>query len=450
METTEPEHWGIMGGGILGMTLALRLRQAGKRVTLCESAPELGGLAAAWQLGDVTWDRHYHVILLSDTHLRSLLSELGLEHELEWRETKTGFYTDGKLYSMSNSVEFLKFPPLGLWSKLRLGATIFWASKLKNWRRLERIPVTTWLGRLSGRRTLEKIWLPLLRAKLGENYRKASAAFIWAIIRRMYAARRTGLKREMFGYVRGGYARILNRFGERLREAGVEVRVGQLVSEVSSQGASLRASEIDSHDRIRVTFSDGHVENFDRVVLTMPSPIAARLCPQLTAEERSRLNAIEYQGIICASLLLKEPLDRFYVTNITDSWVPFTAVIEMSTLVDRRELNGNCLVYLPKYVTPDDPAFGVSDEQHRETFLSALERMYPHFHRNDVLAFQVSRVRYVLAISTLNYSRSLPPMVTSVPGVAIVNSAHIVNGTLNVNETIQLAEEAMKVLLPAD
>ena len=40
-------------------------------------------------------------------------------------ETKTGFYTDGKLYSMSNSLEFLRFPPLGLLSKLRLGATIF-------------------------------------------------------------------------------------------------------------------------------------------------------------------------------------------------------------------------------------------------------------------------------------------------------------------------------------
>ena len=30
----------------------------------------------------------------------------------------------GKLYSMSNSVEFLKFPPLSLIGKFRLGATI--------------------------------------------------------------------------------------------------------------------------------------------------------------------------------------------------------------------------------------------------------------------------------------------------------------------------------------
>jgi protoporphyrinogen oxidase len=434
--TTTPERWAILGGGILGMTLALRLRQAGKDVTLCEAGSELGGLATAWELGGVTWDRHYHVILLSDTHLRSLLTELGLEHDLEWRETKTGFYTDGKLYSMSNSIEFLKFPPLRLWDKLRLGATIFWAARVKNWRRLEKMLVTDWLRRLSGRRTLEKIWLPLLRAKLGENYKKASAAFIWAIIARMYAARRTGLKKEMFGYVRGGYARILQRFGEVLQQNGVTVRLHCGARRVENGNAG-----------VQVEFEDGRRDVFDRVILTMPAPVASRLCPGLSEDEHKRLGGIEYQGILCASLLLKQPLASYYVTNITDGWVPFTAVIEMSTLVDRQQFNGHTLVYLPKYVTPEDPIFAEPDAAIRERFLAALERMYPHFRREDVLAFRISRARYVLAISTLNYSQNLPPMITSIPGVAIVNSAHIVNGTLNVNETVQLAERAVKELL---
>ena len=35
------------------------------------------------------------------------------------------------------------------------------------------------------------------------------------------------------------------------------------------------------------------------------------------------------------------------------------------------------------------------------------------------------------------------------PGVFLVNSCHIVNGTLNVNETVQLAERALPVLLSA-
>lgn len=431
------EHWGIVGGGLLGLTLALRLAQAGKQVTLLEGADSLGGLASAWTLGDIVWDRHYHVTLLSDTVLRALLAELGIEHDMQWVETRTGFYTDGKLYSMSNTWEFLRFPPLGFLDKLWLGGTIFYASKIKDWRRLERILVSDWLRRWSGRHTYEKIWLPLLRAKLGENYQKASAAFIWAIIARMYAARRTGLKKEMFGYVRGGYAHLLDRFATVLRQAGVTLRLGHAVSAV----------EPTANGGVRLLCQNGYQEDFHQTVLTVATPLASRMCLHLSADEHARLNGVQYQGIICASLLLEKPLAGFYVTNITDGWVPFTAVIEMSALVNRQQFGGKHLVYLPKYVLPDDPAFALSDTEIEEQFTSALLRMYPHLQRSDVLCCRISRVRHVLAVSTLHYSSRLPSMTTSLPGVHLVNSAHILNGTLNANETVQLAERVAAQLL---
>jgi protoporphyrinogen oxidase len=182
-------------------------------------------------------------------------------------------------------------------------------------------------------------------------------------------------------------------------------------------------------------------------VLTMASPIAAQVCQGLSAQEYDLLRGVEYQGIICASLLLKKPLASYYVTNITDSWVPFTGVIEMSALVDRAEFNQRSLVYLPKYVSCDDPAFQMTDEQIKEEFIQTLVLMYPQFDLNDVLAFRVSRVRQVFAISTLNYSEKLPPMHTSISGVHIINSAHIPNGTLNVNETVLLAERSAAELI---
>jgi protoporphyrinogen oxidase len=140
-------------------------------------------------------------------------------------------------------------------------------------------------------------------------------------------------------------------------------------------------------------------------------------------------------------VLTRRPLSPFYVTNITDSWVPFTAVIEMTALVDPWHLGGNSLIFLPKYVDPADPIFARTDAEIEEEFLTALGRMHPSFRREDVLAFKVSRVRHVFPISTLGYSTRLPPTVTSVPGLYAVSSAHIVNGTLNVNETVQLAEK---------
>ncbi len=430
----DTERWGVVGGGMLGLTLALRLAQRGHRVTVYEGAQELGGLASAWQLGDIMWDRHYHVTLLSDTAIRDLLRELDLETQMRWVQTRTGFFVDGELMSMSDTLEFLRFPPLGLLSKLRLGGNIFYASRISDWRRLERVPVGDWLRRWSGEQTFERIWRPLLRAKLGDAWERTSAAFIWATIARMYAARRTGMKKEMFGYLPGGYDLVLRRLGETLEGLGVDIRLGARVSEIAPDEGMLRVE------------ADGaEPEHFDRVAATVAAPVAARLCTALGADERSRLEGVDYQGIVCASLLLKRKLADYYVTNITDDWVPFTAVIEMSALVDPADLGGHHLVYLPKYVTADDPVRDLDDDQLRERFVAALLRMYPALQADDVLAFRVSRVRWVFPLPTVGYSERLPPMRSrTVPGLWLVNSSHILNGTLNVNETVQLAHRALR------
>jgi protoporphyrinogen oxidase len=329
---------GIVGGGVLGMTLALRLREQGHEVVVLEGARAAGGLAASQQIAGYTWDRFYHVILQSDRDLLALLGELGVA-EPNWGVTRTGFYTDGVLYSLSTSLEFLAFPPISLIDKMRLAATIVYASRVKNWRPLEKIPVADWLRKLSGKRTFERIWLPLLKSKLGENYRIASAAFIWAIIARMYAARRSGLKREQFGYVHGGYATVLERFEKYLDEKGIELRTSAPVTAVRDSGTEAE-----------VTFADGTSARFDRVVLTLPANRIASLVPQLSRAETERLGRVVYQGVLCASLLTKKPLASYYVTNITDGWVPFTGVIEMTTLVDKKQFGGNSLVYLPRYL----------------------------------------------------------------------------------------------------
>lgn len=428
----------IIGSGFLGLTLALRLAEQGNRITIFESADEIGGLASAWQIGDVVWDKHYHVTLLSDSFTRRIVEEIGLGEEFEWVETKTGFYTDGKLVSMSNTLEFLQFPPLDIISKFRLGGTIFFASRVKDWKALEKIPVEDWLTKLSGKTTFEKMWKPLLKAKLGEAYKETSAAFIWATIQRMYAARNSGLKKEMFGYVRGGYARVLEKFGEYLKEKGVDIKLNSTVLNAKTQSGKDAKVILEYESKIEDQRSKIE-DQFDKIILTCPSNVAAKICPQLTDLEKQKLENIKYQGIVCASVVLKKSLSNFYVTNITDE-TPFTGIIEMSALVDKSEFGGNALVYLPKYVAPDDELFEKSDAEIEEIFLSALEKMYAHFDRKDVEAFKVSRVRQVFPLPTLNYSANVPDVKTSLRNVFIINSAQITNGTLNVNETIQLAE----------
>jgi len=435
-----PERWAVVGGGILGMLMAHRLAQAGRPVTLFEAAPRLGGLASVWELGGVTWDRHYHVIVPSDSYLRAVLRELDLDHQIRWVGTRVGFRVNGSMHSMSSAWEFLRFPPLGLIEKIRLGATIGLATRLQKGVELESVLVEDWLRRWSGDSVTDRIWIPLLRAKLGETYRKTSAAFIWGAIRRMDSARQHGSKRETFGYVPGGYAEILHRFQALLEAEGVKILTRH----------ALHRADPDPAGGIALGFENAHRERFDRVVLSMASPAVARVCPALTGEERHRLSSIEYLGLLCASVLLRKPLSGYYVTNLTDSDAPFTGVIEMTALVDREHFGGPTLVYLPKYLISHDPAFSLADAEIERTFIAALLRMYPHLEPGDVLGFRLSRERYVTPVPTLHYSRRLPPQRTSVPGLHIVNSAHITNGALAVDRTIELGEAAVRDLIEPD
>ena len=421
----------------MGMTLALRLAQKGYKVTILESSPKLGGLTGAVEMVGVVWDRFYHVILMSDLNTRNIIAEIGLENDLKWVETKTGFFSDGKLYSMSNIFEFLKFPPINLIDKFRLGLTIIAASLITDWKRMEGIPVEKWLVRWSGKKVFEKIWLPLLKAKLGDQYKETSASFIWTTIRRMYAARRTGLKKEMFGYVSGGYDRINSAFEQKLIKLGVKITLNaQLKKVAEDQSGKLVAG---------TTMADEY--EFDYVISTLPSDISVQIAPSLTKYEVERHTAIKYLGVICPSILLKRPISKYYVTNITDTWPPFTGIIEMTALVDPKELGNRSLVYLPKYVEPGNELFNKPEPEIKEYFLKPLFKMYPELSKNDVIHLTMASVRRVFALPTLHYSDKLPPVTTSLKGYYIINSAQIINGTLNVNETVQVAETKLEEIL---
>ncbi|MBC7188053.1 MAG: FAD-dependent oxidoreductase, partial [Calditrichaeota bacterium] len=396
----------------------------------------LGGLVRSSSIGDVSWDSYYHVILPSDSRLQALLGELGLSGQLVWKQTRTGLLIDGRLYSVSNMREFVSLPALTLLDKLRLGANILYASRTRNWQRLEQLHAVEWLRTWSGTRTCTRFWVPLLRAKLGEEYRAASAAFIWATMARLYSARRTGAKREELGYVQGGYAAVVGTLERALHERGVKVRCSHRLCRVEPEAGG----------GYLLRFDNGATNGAGKVVLTMPNPAIVSACPWLSASEAKRLAGATYMGIVCLALLLRKPLAGFYTTNIADGDFPFTGIIEMSSLIDPDTFGGRSLVYLPKYVPADDPVLLAPAEEILYSFVEELRRVYPALGLEDVVGWSVNREQHVFALPTLRYSEIAPPMRTVAPGVFIVNSAQIVNTTLNVNEAVRQAEEAAQLL----
>jgi squalene-associated FAD-dependent desaturase len=68
----------VIGGGLAGITAAIRLADAGRRVTLLEAKPRLGGLTASFQRDGLAVDTGQHVFMRCCTAYRALLDRLGV------------------------------------------------------------------------------------------------------------------------------------------------------------------------------------------------------------------------------------------------------------------------------------------------------------------------------------------------------------------------------------
>jgi len=415
---------GIIGGGIMGLSLANRLAGQQHEVKVFERDSQLGGLATYHDFGGFYWDRFYHVILPTDVPLIQFIKDIGLEDELKWQTTQTGFYVDEAFHSLNNNFDFLKFPPLSLWDKFRLGLNIIYASRIDDWKRLEKIKVEDWLIKYSGKNTYEKIWKPLLLAKLGENYKRVSAVFIWSYMKRLYSARDSSAAREQMGYVAGGYKTIIEK-----AIAKIESNNGKVTSNVN-------VSRIAGNDNgITITTDQGE-EKFDKVVFTAPVNVLQQVVSDELVAVDDRGSKVEYSGVICMVLVTKKEITQYYTLNITDTTIPFTGVIGMSSIVPPSETGGYHLTYLPKYVHSEDPLMKESDEKIRESFFAGMAKMFPELKEDDIVSVHINRAVKVQPLQLLNYSETTPKVKTKNSNFYVLNTAQFVNNTLNNNAVL--------------
>ncbi len=416
----------------MGMALAYRLTESGNTVDVFEREEQLGGLATHHDFGGFFWDRFYHVILPSDRCLIRFINDIGLGDELRWRQTRTGFYVDGRMHSISNSIEFLRFPLLSLIDKFRLALTMIYSSRIDNWQRLEKLPVDEWLRKVSGRRTYEKMWRPLLLAKLGDNYRRVSAVFIWSYIKRLFSARDSSASKEQLGHVTGGYKQVFEVLRQRIEDSAGSVQCG--VSVESIRGG--RDGGID----VRVAGEEG-LRHYDKVVCTSPVPVLRQLADERLLTVKEGNGDVEYLGVVCVVLVTKKPVVPFYVVNIADDTIPFTGVIGMSSVVDPAFTDGRYLTYLPKYVISTDGWLKKSDEAIRGLFLDGLRRMLPDFDESVIERVVVNRAFRVQPLQVIDFSEIVPTVETRHSDFFALNTAQFLNATLNNNEVVRSVDE---------
>jgi protoporphyrinogen oxidase len=277
------------------------------------------------------------------------------------------------------------------------------------------------------------MWEPLLKCKLGACREEASAAFMWATISRLYSTRQNDAgRKECLGYVRGGYKRVIGRLVEEIGNMGGKILTGLPVQKIRSASG--------------VHVIRGNEElTFDRVISTVPSPVLAKIAPQLDREYVEKLTQVKYLGVVCFALVLKRQLSPYYVTNLIET-VPFTGIIEMTNLISRDQTAGRHLVYLPKYTSPGDPLFEATEAEIWANFREGLQRVIPDLKDSDIEARHLFRERFVQPIPVLHYSDIVPTMETNMDGVLVANTTQIINSTLNNNEMVKIARRAIDLV----
>ena len=147
-----------------------------------------------------------------------------------------GFFYKGEIYSMNNIIEFLRFPPLSLIDRFRLGITVLYAQFIRDWHHLEDISVEKWLIRLGGRKTYENIWLPLLKAKFDGSFDQTPATYIWARLVRMKSTRSGTSQKEEAGHMVGGYATLMQAMAGKIEATGGKIYLRSPISKILITG----------------------------------------------------------------------------------------------------------------------------------------------------------------------------------------------------------------------
>jgi protoporphyrinogen oxidase len=327
-------------------------------------------------------------------------------------------------------LEFLTFPPLSLWNKFRLALTIIYCSRINDWKRLEEVPVEDWLIKVSGKGTYEKMWKPLLLAKLGENYKRVSAVFIWSYIKRLYSARDTSAQKESMGYVSGGYKTVFERLAAIITNSG-----GQIHSQTP-----VKRIAITEDQKIKLESSIGE-EVYDKVIFTSPVNVLEKIATPEVIEIQNTGKDVEYSGVICMVLVTNEPLIPYYTLNIADTEIPFTGVIGMTSVVSTDEMAGYHVTYLPKYVHSEDPLLSASDEEIKKLFYPGLKKMFPKFKPEHARSIHINRASKVQPLQVLNFSKIVPKVHMCHQNFFVLNTAQFVNNTLNNNTVIQAVDK---------
>ena len=423
----------IIGAGFGGMAAGYDLRKAGHEVIIYESADYVGGLASGFKEPHWEWsvEKFYHHWFQSDSSMLGLIEELGLKDKVIFPRPYTVLLHDGKWYPFDSIVHALLFPGLGFGlDKIRFGFVGLYLRLTNDWKTLEQFTADEWMRKYAGSAVYEKMWKPLLVGKFGPFYKDVNMAWMWARLK----ARTTRL-----GTFEGGFQKFADLFGEKLREMGVEIRLGSSVKFIKrnqAQGLSIDAG--------------GIVDSFDKVLVTTSPNLMAKFCPDLPENYLKGLLNLKSMGAVVMVLSLKRQLSKegYYWFNLPkEAGYPMLALVEHTNFVSKEHFGGDYIVYAGDYLEVGHEYFSMSNEELLERFTPAFKKFNPEFERNWVKKIWVNKTNYAQPVPLVNHSRNIPAIQTPIEGLYFASMSQVYPWDRGTNFAVEIGRRAARMML---
>lgn len=320
----------IIGAGMTGLVAGYRLSQKGYKVTIYEKSNDIGGLMGGFKIGNTSLEKAYHHIFKTDKYIIDLIKELGLQEKLKWHPEKTALYYDKNVYSFMGPVDLLRFKPLDLVSKIRLGLVKIWLEKDNDYEKYIPITAVDWMQKWCGEKAYKVIWEPLLRGKFHDKYKTVSMAWLWARIHTR--ANSDGY----LGYLDGGFRQIADELAKRIKENGGKILLNSNWKPVT--------------------------RNLNNTIILFTGS----------------LKEIEYLGAVCVVFTSKQFLSPYYWHNINDTRCPFLALLQHTNLVDKKQYGNKHVYYMGTYLPNEEI------EKNVDNWFDYLKKIFPEFDKKQI------------------------------------------------------------------
>ena len=433
---------GIVGAGATGLAAAFELGKHGHHVSVFEHAPFMGGHASTFDVGNARLERGYHHLFTSDTDIVDLIHEIGLGGKLRWIDSRVGTLYGGRIYPFSTPLDLLRFKPLPLVDRLRMGLTTAYLQRRKDYTRYEAVTAAEWLRRYAGKRSYEVFWGPMLRGKFGEDYYdQVGMTWVWGKVHSRVASREGMMARERLGYPMGSFGEVFDVLAEKIRAQGGEINISSPV----------RRIVVDRGRATGIEWSAGETEtgllDVDAVIATTPSHIFHRLVPPLPDDYMAKLTGVTYMAAVLVILVLDRPLSDIYWLNVADRSIPFVGVIEQTNFVEPEHYGGKHIVYLSNYLGTDHPLYRMDHQELLQEYLPHLRKINPAFDPSWIETSYHHRIDGAQPIIGTNYTSRMPSHRSPIQGVYLANTTQIYPEDRGTNYSVRMGKRVARMLM---